>query len=320
MPVDLASAIRAIVSRQDGLLTAQQARSVGLTKYDVDNAVRAGRWLALLRGIYLIDAEPYDDRVPQRTWWRAALLAHGPGFCLVGGTGARLFGLHGMPVIETSVEVAGSQITPRHPRPTVLPQLAAGPEIVVRQVMIDPSEIEIVDGLPVRRGDLTVIDAALPLDRKRMLALLDSALHREVATIEEIELAYERAKGRRGIARLRPLIPLADGRAESMLESFVRLDCIDGDVPPDDLQYPVRSEDGHLIALGDLGWYKRRRRPLLGEADGRSVHELPEAVFRDRTRGNALAAYACDTVRFTYADTFRRGYVAAVVRNALAAG
>jgi hypothetical protein len=42
-------------------------------------------------------------------------------------------------------------------------------------------------------------------------------------------------------------------------------------------------------------------------------------VFRDRTRGNALAGEACDTVRFTYSDTFRPTYIAGLVRAALAA-
>jgi hypothetical protein len=73
-----------------------------------------------------------------------------------------------------------------------------------------------------------------------------------------------------------------------------------------------------VIAIGDLAWL-RRRRPLLGEADGESVHSLPGPLYRDRRRGNALVGEVCDTIRFTYADTFIRGYIPWAVRNALRA-
>jgi hypothetical protein len=151
-----------------------------------------------------------------------------------------------------------------------------------------------------------------------MLSVLDSCLHLGLATPDELAAAIEGAKGRLGIGQLRPLADVADGRAESMVESFVRLACIDGGVPPDDLQYKVWSANGrHLIAVGDLGWDKNRPRPLLATADGESVHRLRKPVYRDRTRGNALTTRACDTFRFTFVDANRPAYVAATVRAAL---
>lgn len=275
----------------------------------------------MLRGIYLIDAELYAEGIPSRTWWRAALLAHGTDFCLVAGTGGRLFGMHGLPLDEPVVEVARIGSWPRARRITDNSSLWCkdGPHVVVRQIAIAPDEVVIVDGFPVRRADLTAVDAALSLNRPRMLSVLDSCLHLELATPDELLAAVGRAKGRPGIQQLRPLAALADGRAESMVESFVRLGCIDGNVPPDELQYEVKTDAGHLIAVGDLGWVKGRERPLLAEADGQSVHSLPEAVYRDRRRGNALIPHACDTLRFTFADACRPMYVAAVVRAALAA-
>jgi hypothetical protein len=106
------------------------------------------------------------------------------------------------------------------------------------------------------------------------------------------------------------MVMIADGRAESTVESRVRLAWRDGDVAPDDLHYTVYTGDGHVAAIGDLGWYKERNRPLLAEADGESVHGAPKPVYRDRMRGNALTGAACDTVRFVYADTFKPNYVA----------
>jgi very-short-patch-repair endonuclease len=67
--------------------------------------------------------------------------------------------------------------------------------------------------------------------------------------------------------------------------------------------------------IADLAWPGAR---LLGEADGASVHNRPEAVFRDRWRQNELANAGWTIVRFTWEDTLRPGCVVYVVRNALA--
>jgi hypothetical protein len=195
----------------------------------------------------------------------------------------------------------------------------AGPLIVVRQ--LPPSDdVVIVDGLPVRHPRHTVVDAAIGLDRPSALSVMDSALHRAVLSYDDLAVAMAAAKGRRGIEQLRKVFDHVDARAESVVESRLRLCCIDQGVPPDDLQHIVRDGLGHVVAIGDLGWHERRRRPLLAEADGLSIHDRLPAVFRDRTRGNALAGEACDTLRFTFADTLRPCYVGYVVRRALAAG
>ncbi len=44
-----------------------------------------------------------------------------------------------------------------------------------------------------------------------------------------------------------------------------------------------------------------------------------QALFRDRRRQNDLANAGWTVLRFTWADTLRRGYVAATVRRALEA-
>jgi hypothetical protein len=90
-------------------------------------------------------------------------------------------------------------------------------------------------------------------------------------------------------------------------------------VAPDELQHEVKVPPGIVVAVGDLAWFKRRRRPLLAEADGESVHSLPTPVFRDRRRGNTLVGQACDTVRFVWTDALRPAYIQYVVRQALTA-
>ena len=271
----------------------------------------------MLRGVYLLDPELAADPAP-RIRWRAALLAHGRDVCLVAGTGARALGVHGLASDESVIELGHVAGMPRarrreHTQPS---QTWDMPDVVVRQIVVHPHDVVVVEGLPVSHPRHTVVDAALGLDRMAALAVMDSGLHLELLTPEELAAAVLAAKGRPGIQQLRPLAALADGRAESPLESRIRLICIDGRLPPDDLQYPVYDDGGVLVARGDLGWFRHRRRPLLAEADGR-VHALPTPVFRDRRRGNLLVPRQCDTVRFTWADSHRPPYVLYVVRNAL---
>lgn len=151
------------------------------------------------------------------------------------------------------------------------------------------------------------------------LCALDSALNLKLLGRDELAAEVVGAARRRGARQLRAVAGLADERAESPLETRIRLACVDGDLAPDELQYEVQQEPGITVAIGDLAWLRRRRRPLLGECDGVGVHALPTPLFRDRRRGNVLTGLACDTVRFTWEDSLRPAYVQWVVRSAIAA-
>lgn len=309
-----------MAERQDWLLTADQAYQCGVLPSEVGALVRRGECRPIVRGVYLLDPDLYDE-LPPRVMWRGALLAHGSTAMLVAGTGARALGMAGMPYTERIVEVALTTPMPRHPRRV---EALHDPhndvlEVVVRQLPVAADDVVLCNGLPVRAPRFTVVDAALDLDRMSALSLMDSCLHQKLVTPEELAASIAAAKGRPGIQQLRPLAQLADGRAESPLESRVRLACIDGELPPDDLQHEVRNSGGWIVAIGDLGWFKKRRRPLLAEADGKDPHGLPEPVYRDRRRGNSLVGELCDTVRFVWEDSFRPPYIQWVVRSALMA-
>jgi hypothetical protein len=311
---------RRIAERQGWLVTAADAKAVGLLRSQVSAAVESGAWAPLLRGVYLVDADMYAD-IPVETWWRAALLAHGPTACLVGCAAARAHGAAGLPAVDAEVDVALVGGGSRHRRAADPPGIPVdGPLVVVRQWPVAEAEVRVVDGLRVRSAELSVVDAALQLDRAHALCLFDGALHSGLHTPETLAAAVATAGRRPGVVHVRAALDVADGRAASPLESRVRLACIDGDLAPDDLQYVVRDDCGTLVAIGELAWWKNRLRPLIAEADGREVHSRPEAVLHDRRRTNALVVRSCDVVRFTWADSLRPVYIQQVVRSALRAG
>jgi hypothetical protein len=184
---------------------------------------------------------------------------------------------------------------------------------------VTADEVVEVDGLRVRCAPQTILDAALMLDRVHALCLFDWALHNEVVDKDELQALVDTARRRPGVMHVREAASYADARAESPLESRVRLACIDGDIPPDDLQYPVEDQFGGVIAYGDLVWLHRRRsrKPLIAEADGRDPHDRPRAILHDRRRANSVVLRSCDIIRFTWEDSLRPIYIQQVVRGAL---
>jgi very-short-patch-repair endonuclease len=162
----------------------------------------------------------------------------------------------------------------------------------------------------------TVAEVILRANRYTAVAVLDSALCNELLKPEETAALPALMRRRRGAVAARRYLRETDGRAQSPLETRVRLRCVDGGVAPDVLQHEVRDEDGYLLGIGDLAWLRAR---VIAEADGRTPHGTPEAVFADRRRQNLLLNAGWTVLRFTWADTLRPDYIPYTVRNAIAA-
>ncbi len=162
------------------------------------------------------------------------------------------------------------------------------------------SRLRSADGLVVHRRDgaplavaqgrratapaWTAVEVARSLRRPRALATLDAALRSGTCQRAELWRAATGQAGRRGIVAVRDLIPLADPRAESPMESEARLAMIDGGLPIPELQYEVIDGNGELRRL-DFAWPELR---VAVEYDGLAWHSGPEAMRRDRRRTMAL--------------------------------
>lgn len=296
--------IAALARRQGGTVLRRQAQEAGLTRDQIRILVRRRSWLPLHHGVYFVNGRSPADEPPllARLW--AAHLRCGPSSVIGLGGAARLLRLQGLPTAIPQVDV----ILPRgrHPRP----DQRLRPHVAV----LGPDEILRLRGLPLTSATRTLADLLLRIPEAQALSLLDSGLHQGLTDLPALERAL---RYRPGVDRARALLPLADGRAESPLESYSRFDCIQGGVPPDELQYRVLDHTGRQLARTDFCWYRNLRRPLLGEADGRVFRGLPEALRDDRCRlsGPTLGNYAF--LRFTWADAQQPGRIASLVRSAL---
>jgi hypothetical protein len=290
----LPPALLRLAKKQAGLLSVGQLSAVGVTSRVACRRVDTGVWRRVTSGVYDVAPgargdEPWDARRRRAAW--LGLLAYGDDAVAVGTTALTLHGVQGLPA-RVRPEVALSRASDRASRDGIrLRQFDAGMTTVV------------LEGRRVASLEWALAQAVPELPRSNALAVMDSALHRGLLDGQGIERAHDHARGRRGVAATHALWGLADGRAESPLESFGRLSCIDAGVPPDTLQLPLLGSEGRAVARADMGWRLDGGRWLVAEMDGLEVHGAPAAVYDDRVRQNRLVASgAIDVLRFTGRD------------------
>jgi hypothetical protein len=126
----------------------------------------------------------------------------------------------------------------------------------------------------------TAVEIARQLRRPRALATLDAALRAMQCSRSEIESAIKEQRGRRGIVTVRELLPLADGRSESAMETEARLVMIDRGLPRPELQYSIRGRDGELWRV-DFAWPGAL---LAAEYESIDWHAGRNAMLRDKIR------------------------------------
>jgi len=297
--------IRLIADRQHGVVTADQCRQIGLAADEVKRLCRAKAWLRLNRAAYLVDAARFGGEPPRPSVIRAALFSAGPNAVAVLGTAAELHGIAGLRDDLVHVSLPGPDARPRRP---------TEPGVRLHQFTLRRGEVGRVGGIAATTPARTVADLLLRVNRYTAVSVVDSALNRALLLADDLTLVAALMSGRRGAVRARPWLAEVDGRAESPLETRVRLRACDGHVPPDELQYRVRDHHGEIVAIADFAWTRAR---VIGEADGSAAHDNPVAVFRDRKRQNNIVNAGYTPLRFTWEDTLTPGYIPRTVRAAI---
>lgn len=150
----------------------------------------------------------------------------------------------------------------------------------------DGAPLIVRNGRPVTAPAWTAIEVARGLHRPRALATLDLALRSRTVERTDLWRAAVQQAGRRGIVAVRDLIALADPRAESPMESELRLIALDAGLPTPALQHEVVDGNGEIRRL-DLAWPDAR---VALEYDGVPWHsgaELVASVEHQLRRGRA---------------------------------
>lgn len=142
-------------------------------------------------------------------------------------------------------------------------------------------------------------DLAATLSPPALLAVTDQLL-RFLCTSAELHAQLALRPSGRGSARARAVLPVADPRAESPMESVLRWLLHAAGVPRPDLQHVIWTPAGQFRA--DFAWPERK---VLVEFDG-AIHREGRVFLRDLRRQNALVAAGWTVLRFSGADVLGR--------------
>ncbi|WP_448641381.1 DUF559 domain-containing protein [Geodermatophilus sp. URMC 63] len=280
-----------------GPLTRTAARAAGLN----DRHLQQPGVLHLSRDTYL----PVSMAGDARARLAAVLLTAPPGAVASHRTAAALWGVEiplqdrGDHRVDVTVPATGRAESRRDRR--------------IHRLALEDDEVLRHEGMPVTTPARTWRDLAGVLQPAALLAVTDQMLRRSVPRAA-LERQLARRPAGRGCARAREVLPIADSRAESPMESVLRWVVHEARLPAPELQHVVRDGAGGFLGRADLAWPDRR---VLVEFDG-DVHRERDVFVEDLRRQNRLVAAGWTVLRFTSADVLGRpDEVAAEIRRAL---
>jgi REase_MTES_1575 len=158
-----------------------------------------------------------------------------------------------------------------------------------------PGEVVDVDGMPVTSPARTAFDLGRwTSSRLHAVQRLDALANATDVKINDVEALMAEHRGARGLVRLRAVLPLVDGGAESPQETRTRLVLIDAGLPTPQTQIRVCDEYGDFVARIDMG-YEHLRVGI--EYDGPQHWTDPEQRDRDIDRYTALVDLGWTIIR-----------------------
>ena len=176
-----------------------------------------------------------------------------------------------------------------------------------------------VDGIRVTSVARTVVDLARMGGFLTGVAAGDAALHRRLATLDELRAEVEAAGSGRGVRQARDVVAFVDQGGESPGESLSRVRMRDLGLPMPVLQHEVRDHQG-FVGRVDFWWEELG---VIGEFDGRSkygvdgvVRSATDQLWDEKIREDRLRAAGARVVRWTWADAWLGAPMAARLAQA----
>jgi very-short-patch-repair endonuclease len=288
--MSLDAAISDLCARQQGVVTLQQLRQLGLGLDAVLRRARTGRLHRVHRGVYSL-VPPSLLSVKGR--WMAAVLACGPGAVLSHRSAADLHGLRRTARAAIDVTVPGGSHR-RHPGIDVH-----------RSARLRPRDVTVVDGIPCTTIARTHLDLAGVVRARQLERTLDQAAAMEVLDVRALEEQCDSNPSRAAAARLRRTMQAHHpGRTPTwseLEEAFLALTRSAG-LPDPEVNRFIVLPDGEPAIRADFYWPQRR---IVVETDGWKTHRTWGSFQRDRRDPLRLTAAGFIPIRTTWATIQR---------------
>jgi hypothetical protein len=274
---------------QEGLITLDQALSVGCSGESLRRHVARGDLERLLPGVYRLSGASETSH----QMLRAACLWGGEGTAASHTSAAAILGLGGFNLADLHA------VTTRNPHK--LPGW-----VEMHQIRAPLPGTKSVAGVPITPPWITLVDLGSQAPASRVERALDEALHRGIVSLPQLRwaLATFGRERHRGTSILRSLLAeRGPGYAlpESEMEAIFYALLEESDLPPGVRQFWVW--DGERWRRLDYAFPD----PALGvEFDGLETHGTREAFQHDRESDRRLQILGWRVLRFTWDDVTRR--------------
>jgi very-short-patch-repair endonuclease len=272
--------LRAVVRRQAGCFTRQQALRCGSTAADVARHLLDGEWLAVMGDVLIVAGAPVSEAM--KAW--TGVLAIGQPVALASLSAGRWTGLEQVPEPPRPQFVVPND---RRPRDT------AGLDL--HRVVPARWQVDWRRGLPVTPPALTIRDMAAELGAEQLRDVVQHALRRRRTSFEALTATLGR--GRPGSTNLRAVLDEVAPGFQVKWERLLHRACLRAGVRMQP-QTLVEAPDGRR-AYVDLGIEQLR---FGVEIDGFLNHMARFAADRRRARllalelGWTIAPYAVEEI------------------------
>ena len=267
--------LRHLADRQWGVFTAADVRRAGLDPTAVQSALRRGEWDRLRQGVYvqrdvLRDAVAQGPSARHRLDCAAVLLCLGGRPALSHASAARLSGLEVPSTVGSDVVSLTDEV-----------QWRTGRGYTVRRAQLPSDDVLVDEPFRVTGPARTLVDCAREWSLEDAVVAMDAALFGELLTDAELRAAVLWQTHWNGIGGAARAAGLANGRAESPLETLGRLRILASGLPMPELQMDLHGPRGFVGRVD--AWYEDAA--VAVEFDGRVKYDDP---FGGRTAAQVL--------------------------------
>ncbi|MDT7633747.1 MAG: hypothetical protein QOI50_5677 [Pseudonocardiales bacterium] len=200
----------------------------------------------------------------------------------------------------SAARLLGADCAPRNaPAEVLVPgYVRAHRGLRIGYAWVPEPDVTLAAGCRVTTAPRTGWDLARRLPLVEAVVAVDALAHR--TAFDPADLLARRAgePGARGCRRLASVVALSDPRAESPMETRLRVGLVRAGLPVPEVQYPIVDEHGFTLARVDLAYPAAR---LAVEYDG-ALHFDRRRAELDRQRDSLLARYGWETVRLIADD------------------
>ena len=291
--------LRSIAEARFGLFTTAEAKLAGYGPSEIRALCASGRWVRVRvrRGV-LIAAEDLAAGADQTSRYRidclAVLLSLDRSTAAIShASAARLWNLPTPPAGDSTIRLTDAT------------QWRQGKGWRMTCAPLLPAERWRSGPLRLTSAPRTLVDCAREWPLDDAVVAMDAALLAGRTTLAEVRAAAAAVHHWPGAARAVRAATLADGRAESPLETRARLRIVGAGLPMPELQVEICTS-GRLVAVVD-GWFEEAA--VAVEFDGRVKYTDPwrkrsadQVLWEEKRREDELRALDIRVVRVADAD------------------